>query len=137
MTAIETKINSFYQEAQESVNEIIEGSDEHLDLILSITKPLDNINKKFAELNESLFNGMNGYSIEDFNNILPKLKGINKLCMTLIGAIARSGLYRDVRIALKEFYKQHDLLREIIHDIHLILSKDDSIDQIMLEINEL
>ena len=88
-------------------------------------------------MNESLFNGMNGYSIEDFNNILPKLKGINKLCMTLIGAIARSGLYRDVRIALKEFYKQHDLLREIIHDIHLILSKDDSIDQIMLEINEL
>ncbi len=139
MISIEEKIEKFYEETEESVKDIIEGSDEHLDLILSFTKPLDSLSGKFEELNAFLFKNLNKYTNEQIQNIvMPKLRQLNKSCMTLIGAFRTSFLYRDVRTSLKNYTRQHDVLREIIHDIHNIrLAKDEEFDNILKELNDM
>jgi hypothetical protein len=69
---------------------------------------------------------------------MPKLKLLKKSCMTLVGAIRTSFLYRDVRVALKNYTRQHDILREIIHDVHNFrLAKDDEFDNILKELNDI
>lgn len=137
MIAIEKQIDAFYKDTEESVNCIIEGSDEHLDLILSVTKPLDKLSKKFEVLNENLYNNIGKYSDDEIKvQIMPKLLEVNKTCMTLIGAVRTSLLYRDVRTSLKKFSKSHDFLREMIHDLkHFRLNKDDEFDNLLNELN--
>lgn len=139
MSAIEQKIDKFYEETEKSVNAIIEGSDEHLDLILSISRPLERLYPKFEELNDLLHNNIDTYTDEQLqNHIMPKLRLLNKSCMTLIGALRTSFLYRDVRVALKNFTKQHDILREIIHDVHYFrIAKDDEFDNLLRELNDM
>ncbi len=139
MITIEQKIDKFYEETEESVKLIIEGSDEHLDMILSITKPLELLSQNFETFNDFLYNNINSYSDDKIQNLLmPRLKLLNKSCMTLIGAIRTTFLYRDVRTALKNYTKQHDILREIIHDVHNFrLAKDDEFDNILKKLNDL
>jgi hypothetical protein len=134
MIAIEQNIDQFYLETEESTRVIIEGSDEYLDLILSITKPLDSIFEKF---NEGLYNTINNYSEEQIQSvIMPKLKQLNKSCLTLIGAIRTSILYRDIRTSLKNYSRQYEILREIIHDTNNFrIAKDDEFDNLLKELN--
>ena len=137
MIAIEQTIDTFYAETEESVNEIIDGSDDHLDLILCITLPLNKLSEKFSKVNESLIGNLDLCSDDEVEKqIMPKLRLLNKSCMTLIGAIRTSFLYKDVRTALKNYTKQHDLLLEIMHDIlNIRLSKDDEFDNILNDLN--
>ena len=139
MISIEQRIEKFYEETEESVKVIIDGSDEHLDLILFFTKPLDSLSIKFEKLNKFLFENLDKYTDEQIQNIvMPKLRQLNKSCMTLIGAFRTSFLYRNVRASLKNYTKQHDILREIIHDINNIrLAKDDEFDNILRELNDM
>jgi hypothetical protein len=139
MIEIEEKIEKFYEETEKSVNVLIEGSDEHLDLILSISRRLDSLSKKFETLNESLFESLNTYTDDQIENIImPKLKQLNRSCMTFLGVISKSFIYRDVRTSLKNYTRQHDLLRELIHDVHNIrLAKDDEFDEILKDLNEM
>ena len=139
MITIEQKIDKFYEETEESVKLIIEGSDEHLDMILSITKTLELLSQNFETFNDFLYNNINSYSDDKIQNLLmPRLKLLNKSCMTLIGAIRTTFLYRDVRTAFKNYTKQHDILREIIHDVHNFrLAKDDEFDNILKKLNDL
>ena len=138
MIAIEDKIDSFYQETENSVNCIIEGSDEHLDLILAIKRPLDQLNIKFAALNDYLYQTIGTYSDEQLKDIiLPKLRQLMKSCMTLIGSVKTSFLYRDIRQSLKDYTKQFELLRELVHDVQNIrLAKDEDFDSLLSKINE-
>jgi hypothetical protein len=137
MVAIEKQIDAFYKDTEESVNYIIAGSDEHLDLILSVTKPLDELSKKFEALNENLYNNINKCPDEEIKfSIMPKLLDVNKTCMTLLGAVRTSMLYRDVRTSVKQFSKNHNFLREMIHDLkHFRLNKDDEFDNLLKELN--
>lgn len=139
MIAIENQIDTFFAETESSVKRIIEGSDEHLDMILSITRPLDELSEKFERFNNVLTNELNKYSEDQLKNtILPKLKDLNKSCMTLVGAIMTSFLYRDIRTSFKKYSKQYDILRELIHDVqNLTLAKDDELDSLMKELNDL
>ena len=139
MIAIEKRIEHFYEETEESVKGIIEGSDDHLDLILSFTQPLDKLSEKFEDLNNFLFNNLNTYTDDQIEHlVLPKLKQLNKSCMTLVGAFRTSFLYRDVRASLKKYTRQHDILQEIIHDVKNIrLAKDEEFDFILKELNKI
>ena len=137
MIEIENEIDAFYKDTEESVNSIIAGSDEHLDLILSVTKPLNRLSEKFESLNENLYNSIGDYSdIEIKSQLMPKLLDVNKSCMTLIGAIRTSMLYSDVRSSIKRFSKSHDFLREMIHDLkHFRINKDDEFDNLLNDLN--
>ena len=137
MHKIENEIDAFYKDTSESVNFIIEGSDDHLDLILSVTKPLDLLSEKFEVLNENLYATIGNFTDEEIRiQIMPKLMDINKNCMTLIGAIRTSMLYSNVRASLKKFSKSHDFLREIIHDLkHFRLKKDSEFDNLLSDLN--
>lgn len=139
MVAIEQNIDLFSQETQDSVDSIIKGSDEHLDLILSITKPLDSLTHKFIALNERLINEIDNYTLEELNDkIMPKLREVNKYCLMLIGAIRTSFLYKDVRQSLKNYSVQHDNFREILHDIqHFKIEKDHEFDNLLENLNSL
>jgi hypothetical protein len=139
MIAIENEIDAFYKDTEESVNCIIQGSDEHLDLILSVTKPLDRLSEKFEALNENLYKSIGSYSDDDIKmQLMPKLIDVNKTCMTLLGAIRTSMLYSDVRNSLKRFSKSHDFLREMIHDLkHFRINKDEEFDNLLNELNGL
>lgn len=137
MIAIEKQIDAFYKDTEESVNCIIEGSDKHLDLILSVTKPLDELSKKFEVLNENIYNNIGKYSDEEIKfQIMPKLLDVNKSCLTLLGAVRISMLYRDVRTSVKRFTKSHNFLREMIHDLkHFRINKDNEFDSLLNELN--
>lgn len=138
MISIEEDIDIFYRETEDSVNTIIDGSDEHLDLILSITQPLNLLGAKFETLNEKLYSSLANLREEDLRHLMPKLLDLNKTCMTLLGAIRTSLLYRDVRIAVKPFSKCHDFLREMIHDLkHFRLNQDSNFTDILNELNTL
>ena len=132
-------IDKFYTENERSVNQLIEGSDEHLDLILSITKPLLEIAEKFKSLNEYLYTSLRNVTDETLRNeIVPKLRDVNKSCATLVGTIRTSWLYRDVRTALKEYTRQYDFFREIFHDtIHFRLHDNTDLDNVLKELNDL
>ena len=137
MIAIEQNIDTLFQETEESTKVIIEGSDEHLDLILTITRPLDILSQKFEKFNESFYNTIGNYSGEQLQDvIMPKLRQLNKSCLTLIGAIRTSILYRDVRNSLKNYSRQYEILREIIYDTHNFrIAKDDELDNLLKELN--
>lgn len=137
MIAIENEIDAFCRDTEESVNCIIEGSDKHLDLILSVTNPLNRLSEKFESLNENLYNTIGNYSDDEIKfQLLPKLSDVNKTCMTLVGAIRTSMLYSDVRSSIKRFSKSHDFLREMIHDLkHFRINKDDEFDNLLSELN--
>ena len=137
MIAIEKEIDAFYKDTEESVNCIIEGSDEHLDLILSVKNPLDILSDKFETLNENLYNSIGTYTDDEIKyQLMPKLADINKTCMTLLGAIRTSMLYSDIRTSVKKFSKSHDFLREMIHDLkHFRINKDDEFDNLLNELN--
>jgi hypothetical protein len=137
MIAIEKEIDAFYKDTEESVNCIIYGSDEHLDLNLTVTKPLDRLSAKFEALNENLYNSIGNCSDDEIKTrLMPKLLDVNKTCMTLIGAIRTSMLYSDVRTSVKKFSKSHDFLREMIHDLkHFRINKDDEFDNLLNELN--
>lgn len=139
MISVEQEIDKFYDETEKSVEHIIDGSDEHLDLILSITNPLNKISSDFQRLNENLYSSFKNYSNEQLEgDVMSKMKRLNKLCMTLIGALRTSYLYRDVRVALRNFTRNHDLLREMIHDLqNLRLAKDDEFDALLNDLNNL
>jgi hypothetical protein len=139
MIAVEQNIEKLWQETEESARVIIEGSDDHLDLILSITKPLDLLSKKLELFNEGFYNNLNNYSEDQLKNvIMPKLRLLNKACLTLIGAIRTSILYRDVRTSLKNYSRQYEVLREMIHDIHNFrIAKDDEFDNLLNELNDI
>ncbi len=139
MVAIENKIRIFKEETAESVNVIIEGSDEHLDKILAITTPLNSITEKFTVLNNTLYEELKDYP-KDFikDKVLPELMDINRLCLTYIGAIRTSAMYRDIRSALKKFNVQYSLLRETIHDLHhFIISDDHELDSLLKDIGDI
>jgi len=139
MVSIENKIDTFFQENEKSVTSIIDGSDEYLDLILSITKPLDQLAKKFEKLNEDLYQSIKIIPDEKLKSeIMPKLRDLNKSCITLIGAIRTSFLYRDVRSALKNYTRQYDFFKEIFHDTHHFRNSNDAeFDNLLRELNDL
>lgn len=67
---------------------------------------------------------------------MPRLSDVNKSCMTLLGAIRTSMLYRDIKASVKLFSKNHAFLREIIYDLkHFWLRKDDEFDNLLNELN--
>ena len=69
---------------------------------------------------------------------MPKLRQLNRSCLTLMGAIRTCFLYKDVRTALKEYTKQHDFLFEMIHDLHYFrLKKDEVFDSLLKELNDI
>lgn len=139
MIAIEQNIDTLFQETEESAKVIIEGSDEHLDLILSITKPLDILSQKFEKFNENFYYNIGNYSAQQLQDvIMPKLRQLNKACLTLIGAIRTSILYRDVRTSLKNYSRQYEVLREMIYDLHNFrIAKDDEFDNLLKELNDI
>jgi len=139
MVTIEEKIERFYEETEKSVDTIIEGSDEHLDLILSFTKPLNDLSIKFEKLNESLLEDLKNIPNEQIEKtIMPKLRQLNRSCLTLIGAFKTSFLYRDVRTSLKNYSKQHDIMRELMHDFQNIrIAQDSEFDGLLRQLNEM
>jgi hypothetical protein len=139
MTEIENQINAMYEETVQSVNSIIEGSDEHLDLILSVTKPLDSLTDRLTKLNESLDRDLQNYPDDVVKDqLFPKLKDLNRISMTLIGAVNRSFLYKDIRTSFKNYLKQHDFLREIIYDLsNFRIKKDSEFDSLLSKLNEI
>ncbi len=137
MIAIEKQIDEFYKETEESINFIIEGSDEHLDLILSFSKPLDTLSEKFQALNENLYHNLRNCSDEEIRHqIMPRLIDVNRTCLTMLGAVRTSMLYRNIRMSVKTFSKNHAFLREIMHDLkHFRINKDDEFDNLLNELN--
>lgn len=137
MTAIETELDIFVKEADNSV-ELIIGSDEHLDLILSITNPLNSITEKFEKLNNSLYTQARLFSKETVEDLMPRLRDVNKSILTLIGALSTSLLYKDVRVSLSKCRRQYDLFKEVMHDLHYFKAVEDTeLDNILAELNDL
>jgi hypothetical protein len=139
MLTIENRIDNFYEQTDHAVNEFMEGSDAHLNLILAVTTPINNLALNFAELNDYLVQHLDNLPDDEIiREILPRMRQLNKSCATLVGSIRTSFLYRDVRLALKNYTKQYDHFREIWHDLQNIrLSKDNELDALMAEINQL
>ena len=138
MLTIENRIDHFFEQTEHSVNEFMDGSDAHLDLILAITTPINNLSVNFAELNEYLIQHLDNLPDEEIiNEVLPRMRQLNKSCATLVGSIRTSFLYRDVRNSLKNYTKQYDHFREIWHDLQNVrLRKDDELDALLAEINQ-
>lgn len=133
------EIDAFQKKAEQSVEAILEGSDEHLDLILSIKKPLDDISARFEVLNERLYSELGSYS-NDFvrMELMPKLAEVNKICLMVIGAMRSHLLYRDIRQSLKAFSNNLDFLREMMYDLkHFRVNQDSELCDLMDELNDL
>lgn len=139
MVSIQEEINILNNETERSVEDILDGSDYHLDLILSIKTPLESLAVKLEALNESLYTTLPKMSGEKINEtLIPDLRKLNKSCVTLIGAIRTSFLYQDVRIALKKYTLQHDFLMEILHDTYNFkILKDEELDNILSDLNDI
>jgi hypothetical protein len=139
MVSIGNTIDTFFEENEQSVQSIVDGSDEHLDMILAVTRPLNQLSERFQKVNEIIYEKIRNVSEEEIRtNLMPKLRNLNKSCLTLIGAIRTSFLYRDVRTALKNYTRQYDFFKEMLYDIHHFrISRDDDFDNLLRDLNDL
>ena len=59
---IEEKVDKFNEESKVIFETIVEGSDEHLDRILSIITPLSSVTDKLSAFNEDIFENIGSES---------------------------------------------------------------------------
>ena len=131
----EARIKELNVETKQSVTEITEGSDEHLDLINAIKTILNSLTNKFHTFIESFFEKMNGYSNEYLESFLPKLKDFNISCLSLIGALDTTSLCKHMSSAVEDYKFEYSLLRELIHDIQIRISKDEELHNLLMDVN--
>ncbi len=136
---IEEKVDKFNEESKVIFETIVEGSDEHLDRILSIITPLSSVTDRLSAFNEDIFENIGSSEVEDLREtIIPKLKSLRRTCLMVIGALRSCTLHKDLKQATSNFTSQVDFLREIISDIeNFKLKEDKDFDNLLSMLNEL
>jgi hypothetical protein len=138
MNEVAEIIDSFAKETNESFDEVVLGSDEHLDSILKVTTPLGELTRKFEKFNDDLWVSLSKSTDEELRSFLPSLQELNRSCISVIGALRTFRYYSHIKDTFRNYYAQWECYRELIHDIDKVrLSKNDDIDKALSFINTL
>ncbi len=138
MIAFEEKIIRFQKENDEVQNFIVKGSDEHLDLLLSIKTQLDQLTDKFIILMSEIIPGAGKLSSEELNKSMPSLLDLYSSSIKLVAALKRSATANDIKSSSQRYYSEVENLREFIYDLENIrLSDDKDLENLLDGLNKL
>jgi hypothetical protein len=137
MITFEEKIATYERETEEVKRKIERGSDEHLDLLLSIKESLEKLGGNLNRLIKDIVPDLNSFTEEDLNKAGPILLDAYSSTISLVAQLKRSSVAKDLKATCSDFYMHVDDLREVIHDIERFRLMDDAeLDQLMRDINE-
>lgn len=103
-----------YQSTEEV---IVEGSDEHLDLILNVKNHLDKMTNATILCTDYLEIQFNTISELQAKEILIKLMPCFRMAHQVISIIKKSAVYKGVKTSISNLSREVDELKEIVSDI--------------------
>lgn len=124
---------SCYQDTEK----LIVGSDEHLDIILSIQKSITQLTKLTQAVNNEIEEGFNSLPEEQAKEIVIKLTYGIRMAKQLIVSLRNTHplIYEGIKSSYKELYIETKQLDEFIQDIiKYKLTNQDELLQVLKEI---
>lgn len=136
MVAFEDKVISFQKENEEVKQVLIEGSDEHLDLLLDFKRTLDKLTNNFVQFMDDIIPSSNKLNKDEIKSSgIPSLLDLYASAIGLVATLKRSRLSSDLKSCCQAYYAQVENLRELISDLEHYRGSDDDLDEILAELN--
>lgn len=133
---IEGEVLRLQKDTQEGANNVSLGSDEHLDILLSVIKQINLFSEATETVADILYEKLSSISDQVIiDKILPALENLNIACMSYIYAMENSPHADNIKTALDNYKEKYGYLKEIIGDLKIRLTKDDNISSLLEEIN--
>ncbi len=114
---IEDSIDSVITSYESVERSIVEGSDEHLDLILDVQGKLSNVTNSTIRLVNVIERDFNTIDRERAKEIIVKLLPCFRIAYQIIGNIKRHFIYNSVKNYVTEFEREVNELKEFISDL--------------------
>lgn len=102
---------------EDTEQSILQGSDEHLDMILDVQKGLSDIAALARELVDDIERNFNSYTTEKAKDMLIRIFPIFRRAENINTSIINVGLLNEVKAQLEMFNNEINDLREITNDI--------------------
>ena len=137
MVVFEEKVISFKKENEEAKQIFVEGSDEHLDVLLHFKKRLDKLTDSFVGFLADIIPSSNTLTEEEIKSSgIPSLLDLYASSIGLVATLKRGRLATDLKGCCQGYYAQVENLRELIHDLELHRTNDDDgLEEMLAEIN--
>jgi hypothetical protein len=117
-TLVESKLDNLVSSYQDTEKILIEGSDEHLDLILNIQRSLKRMTTITLEVNNFLEAKFNSFTNEEAKICVVKLTGAINTSRQLMAFIRRSpSIFLGVSSCLKDLSIEIKDMNEFIQDL--------------------
>jgi hypothetical protein len=131
----EEKVVSFQKENEEVQKVIVKGSDEHLDILLSIKELIDPLTHKFIDLLNDLIPSSGKLTAEEVEKAIPSLLDLYSSAIKIVAILKRSSIPKDLKATCQSYYSKVENLREFIYDLENFRGEDFGMDEILREIN--
>ena len=105
---------SSYQQTEQT---LIEGSDEHLDLILEITNDLKQMTRLTADLVGEIEENFNSFNQNTAKDAVVKIFPCFGIANQIIGLLKKSPLYPSLKTSLAAFIIELNELKEFVSDL--------------------
>lgn len=137
MVVFEEKVISFKKENDEAKQIFVEGSDEHLDVLLHFKKRLEKLTHNFGRFLIDIIPSSNTLTEEQIRSSgIPSLLDLYASSIGLVATLKRGRLSIDLKTCCQGYYAQVENLRELIHDLEIHRAgDDDGLQEILSEIN--
>ena len=136
MIAFEEKVLTFQKENDAVKQVFVEGSDEHLDKLLSIKKKLDKLTNDFGLFMNDIIPSSNKLCKDEIKSSgIPSLLDLYASSISLVATLKRSRLLNDLKSCCQGYYSQVENLRELISDLEHHRGNDDGMEEILAELN--
>jgi hypothetical protein len=137
MVVFEEKVISFKKENEEVKQAFVEGSDEHLDMLLNFKKRLDKLTDNFINFLDDIIPSSNTLTEDEIKSSgIPSLLDLYASSIGLVATLKRGRLANDLKTCCQGYYAQVENLRELIHDLEIHRANDDDgLEEILAEIN--
>ena len=115
--ALENKINNFQSENEAVRIEIIQRTDEHLDILIRIKSLIEPLTQKWRIFFSEVIEPINNLSNEELNSFLPKFYELYASSIKLVAILKKGRIKTDLKVTVRDFCTEVELLHELIYDI--------------------
>lgn len=120
------KINSAIITLESGQEEIVRGSDQHLDAIIKLSEILKVVGDAFKVLTDDIEENFNLFTEEQAREVISNIFPIFPVADKLLTTIAKTGLDADLPQLLADFRAEFSELREMVHDLSRFKANDTS-----------
>jgi len=135
VVTFDEKVSRLEERFQEQ-NTLIQGSDEHLDLLNHFKSKIDPLTKNTHQFCIEITTDLNSFDNNKLTEAIPKLLDLYSSAIRLVATLKRHHITRQLKDTVQAFSIEIDNLHEVIYDLEKFrLSDDEGLDNILTEIN--